>query len=90
MLMDRESAFKKLFIGFKKGRNSKEKKNKTKAKERYVIKPKKFENRYEWERDLKNGYSRYKPTGKVIAVEVTSELLKNLGKSFTRNEKCDQ
>ena len=54
-------------------------KNKTKAKERYVIKPKKFENRYEWERDLKNGYSRYKPTGKVIAIAVTMDLLKHLG-----------
>ncbi len=55
-------------------------KNKTQAKERYVLKPKKFENRYKWERDLKNGYARYKPIGKVIATEVTDELLKYLGK----------
>ena len=39
MLMDRESAFKKLFIGFKKGRNSKEKKNNTKANKRYLARP---------------------------------------------------
>lgn len=53
-------------------------KNTTKAKERYIIKSSKFEKRYNYLKDEKDGWKIYKAIGKIKAVEVNDSLLKNL------------
>ena len=57
--------------------------NSTEARERYIVSSKKFESRYQFETSLGDGIARYKPTGKVIAVEVDDRLLKHLAQGET-------
>lgn len=53
-------------------------KNTTQAEEMYILKPSKFEKRYKYLKDEKNGWKIYKSVGKIKAVEVDKDLLKNL------------
>lgn len=52
--------------------------NQTSARERYLVSSQKFGQRYEKQGDEENGWSIYKPTGKVYAIELSDELLSKL------------
>jgi hypothetical protein len=52
--------------------------NQTEAKELYIIGGEKFKDRYVFERETTSEYSVYQSTGKVMGLELTSELLKGL------------
>ena len=54
-------------------------KNDTEAKESYVLKPEKFKLRYRYLKRSKDGYSVYRPLGKIIALEIDEQLYQNLG-----------
>lgn len=53
-------------------------KNLTKAEEQYIVGNQKFKDRYDFQQKEDNNFSRYDAKGKVIAVEMTHNLLKKL------------
>ena len=53
-------------------------KNQTEAKEEYILHPEKFYVRYEVEEDVKDGFTQCNPKGKVVAIEMTDEIIINL------------
>lgn len=54
-------------------------KNQTEAGEQYILKKEKFEKRYELlEEKTSNEFNLYEPKGQIIAIELTTELLKHL------------
>ncbi len=53
--------------------------NQTEAKEEYIMSRKKFKNRYTYIRRAKGPYNLYRSFGKVIGVELTEEVLEQLG-----------
>lgn len=55
-------------------------KNCTKAKELYIVKDSAFHARYKFNKKAEDGYSQYLPTGKVIAVTLTGEIMGLFGK----------
>ncbi len=59
-------------------------KNQTDAEEMYILSNKKFNDRYTFSKRSKNGFSEYSPKGKIIGLELTTDLLKefNLPKEF--------
>jgi hypothetical protein len=54
-------------------------KNQTEAGEMYAISAVKFAQKYEWQQHGPDGFDEYKPLGQIVALEMTDELLKNLG-----------
>ena len=54
-------------------------KNTTIAEEMYILKPSKFEKRYQYLKEKKNGWKIYKAIGKIKAIQVDNNLLKDLG-----------
>lgn len=52
--------------------------NQTKAKEKYVIRKEKFDERYTYIRDLAKGVAEYRAIGEVVGIEVTRDVLKRL------------
>ncbi|MBN3582237.1 hypothetical protein JYB64_07540 [Algoriphagus aestuarii] len=59
--------------------------NQTSSSEKYLIKPGVFEKKYTLIQSLENGWGCYKPKGKIIAIDVTSELLA----PFTKEDKME-
>lgn len=59
-------------------------KSQTEAGEMYIISAKSFNDRYDFLEKADDGFSVYKAKGKVIAVEMTSDLLKqlNIGEEY--------
>lgn len=53
--------------------------NQTGAREQYVVSPEKFRERYSFWREAPDGYSEYRPKGKVLAIELTDTVLHQLG-----------
>jgi len=56
-------------------------KNMTEAGEMYLVSARKFEARYTYLQDAGEGFSEYRSTGKVIALELTPEILDKLNLS---------
>lgn len=61
-------------------------KNDTEAKEMYILTEKKFNSRYELKEKIDDIWSKYKPLGKVRAINVDNELFKILGLDNNINE----
>ena len=59
-------------------------KNQTDAEELYILTQKKFNDRYTYLKSSNDGFSEYFPKGKIIGLELTSDLLQkhNLPKEF--------
>ncbi len=56
-------------------------KNKTKAGERYIVKPKVFEKTYEHYKKRKGIYDEYKPNKQILALEIKASFFKKQGYS---------
>ncbi len=54
-------------------------KNQTAAGEMYILSAQKFAQKYEWLQQGEDGFDEYKPLGQIIALEITKELLQELG-----------
>lgn len=54
-------------------------KNKTGAGEMYIVPPEKFHKKYVFLQKAGDGFSEYRPTGQVIALELTPSMLAELG-----------
>jgi hypothetical protein len=48
--------------------------NLTKAREKYIVTAKKFEERYQYEKEAQDGFSQYHPLGRVVALKVTRDI----------------
>ena len=57
--------------------------NATQAREQYIVSGEKFASRYRLIEDVGEGWSRYRPLGEVLALEVDDAVLGLLGKSTT-------
>lgn len=55
--------------------------NLTKTREKYIVKAKKFKERYQFEKEAENGFSQYHPLGKVLALKVTDEITDTLDRN---------
>lgn len=53
--------------------------NQTNAKEMYIMSTEKFNKRYSFLKEAEDGFSEYKPLGKVIGIELNSETISALG-----------
>ena len=53
--------------------------NLTTAAEEYIVPEKKFYQKYEWMEDGEHDYASYRSKGMIIALELTSALLSELG-----------
>ncbi|MEZ4958107.1 MAG: hypothetical protein R2825_31395 [Saprospiraceae bacterium] len=53
-------------------------KNQTDAEEKYILTKKKFKDRYVYAKRSKNGFSEYLPKGKIVGLELTPAILKEL------------
>lgn len=53
-------------------------KNQTDAEEMYILPKKKFNDRYDYSKKSKNGFSEYLPKGKIVGLELTPAILKEL------------
>lgn len=54
-------------------------KNMTEAGEKYVLGADKFEEKYKYMGPEQDGWGKYQPLGRVIAIELNAESLKNIG-----------
>lgn len=53
-------------------------KNQTEAGEEYIVNAEKFHDRYELKDTIQGAFSIYKPKGRVIALEITTDILTEL------------
>lgn len=53
--------------------------NQTTAGEKYLVSGGKFEQRYEKVEDLEDGFARYSPNGQVVAIQLTDEIMAQIG-----------
>ena len=44
----------------------------------YIVSPKKFRERYVFLREVEDGFSEYRATGKIMALELTPQILRQL------------
>ena len=49
--------------------------NLTESREKYIVKAKKFEEKYRYEKEVRDGFSQYHPLGKVVAIKLTGDIL---------------
>ena len=54
-------------------------KNQTDAQEMYIVGSEKFNEKYQFLGESEDGFSEYEPLGKVLGLELTTDLLKELG-----------
>jgi hypothetical protein len=54
-------------------------KNQTDAQEMYIIGSEKFNEKYQFLGESEDGFSEYEPRGKVLGIELTTDLLNELG-----------
>jgi len=52
--------------------------NQTQSQEEYIVGAGKFQQRYRFDKDLENEFAEYHPLGKVIAIEITENVLKSV------------